>query len=95
MINLDLYKNRTIDFTIGGKLVKVNEPSFSTMQSFEQVAESGIDGLNQLILKIMNNNCSGVKFSLKEVESWNKSMINAIIQAIADDKALVDNDPKY
>ena len=41
----------------------------------------------------MNNNISGIEFTLEDVENWGKSTINAIIEAIADDKNLVENHP--
>ena len=94
MINLDLYRNRTIDFMINGELVKVNEPSYSALQEFESAGENGIDGIIKAIVKVLNNNSSAVKFTETEVKKWNKGMINAIIQSIADEKAVVDNNPK-
>ena len=93
MINLNKYMNRSIDFMIGKRLIKVNEPSFMIMKEFETINNQGIEGLNNLVLKIMNNNSSGVEFTLSEIESWNKSTINAIIQAIADEKSVTENDP--
>ena len=93
MINLNKYMNRTIDFKMGDKLIKVNEPSFLVMKEFENINSQGISGLNNLVLKIMNNNISGIEFTLEDVENWGKSTINAIIEAIADDKNLVENHP--
>lgn len=94
MINLDLYNNRTIDFVINGELVKVNEPSYAALQEFEKAGEEGMDGITRVVVKILNNNSSAVKFTEKEVKSWNKGKLNAVIAAIADEKAVVDNNPK-
>lgn len=93
MINLNRYINRSIDFMVGNRLVKVNEPSLLVMQEFENINKEGVKGINELVLKIMNNNSSGIEFTLEEVEGWGKSTINAILQAVADEKEITENNP--
>ena len=95
MINLDVFMEKTIDYMIGGKLVKVKEPTYDFMSKFAGIGtdENGMEMLYALLQKYLNNNVSGVKFTLSEVKSWNKAVIQAIINSIAEEKINSDNNP--
>lgn len=95
MINLDVFMEKTIDYMIGGRLVKVKEPTYDFMSKFAGIGtdENGMEMLYTLLQKYLNNNVSGVKFTLSEVKSWNKAVIQAIINSIAEEKINSDNNP--
>lgn len=94
MINLDIYMNKTIDFMIEGKLVKVKEPSYETIQSFSRINdESGVDEIFVILAKILNDNTSNIKFKEAQLRKYPKSVINAIIKAIANEKEEAESDP--
>lgn len=93
MINLDMYMNKTIDFMIEGKLVKVKEPSYETIQSFSNINEGSVDDIFVILTKILNDNTSNVKFKEAQLRKYPKGVINAIIKAIANEKEEAESDP--
>ena len=57
MINLDVFMEKTIDYMIGGKLVKVKEPTYDFMSKFAGIGtdENGMEMLYTLLQKYLNN----------------------------------------
>ena len=85
IINLDNYINRTVDFEINGKLVKVQEPTpkiYIRIAKYEQI-EDAVEIFQEqisIITEILNRNTSGVKFTEKEVENYPQSILNTVMQ---------------
>lgn len=95
VVNLNVYKDITIDFMLGDKLIKVKEPSYGLIQEFANVeeAEDRIDAIAEILVKVLNNNTSAVTFTKEEIKAWNKSLVDAVINEIATNKREIENAP--
>ncbi|MEG2908119.1 MAG: hypothetical protein RR945_02770 [Erysipelotrichaceae bacterium] len=70
-IDLSAYTNRTVDFMINGKLVKVQEMThrmYKEVIAYENGEEASLDTQRALVIKMLNNNSSGLKFCDKDIE---------------------------
>lgn len=86
MINIDQYMDKTIDFQIGGKLVKVQEPSVKMINKIAKTSNLPeneiIDAQIDLVQEILNNNTSSVKFKKSDIEALPVSAIGKILNVI-------------
>lgn len=102
MVNLDIILDETIDFTLNGETIKVRQPSVSVIKKVnkfqvEVAGKSDIDLIfntqTEVITEILNNNTSGKKFTVKQVEALPQKVQNVIIETVLNDIIKADNDP--
>ncbi len=87
VIDLDKYINRTIDFKINGKMVKVQEltPSlFKKVTEYEMTEDPKEIYSKQvdLVVEMLNRNTSAIKFTTEEIEKLPQSVVNKIYLSI-------------
>ncbi|SHI90012.1 hypothetical protein SAMN05444401_1728 [Clostridium amylolyticum] len=98
LIDLDKYINRTIDFKINGKMVKVQEltPSlFKKVSEYEMTEDPKEIYSKQvdLVVEMLNRNTSSVSFTVEEIEKLPQSVVNKIYISIVSFTKEPLNDP--
>lgn len=98
MVDLDFYTTRTIDFKLGGEMVRVQEPPaklIKKMTALEKIKdeEKLLDRQYEIVVDILNNNTSSKKFTKEMVENYPQSMINAIITEVTKLMGEIENSP--
>lgn len=98
IINLDNLINRTTSFTIDGELVKVQEISkkmFDEILEIENIEDTIQATQKQLefLVKALNRNTSGRKFTVKELENWPRAVLVFIWRTLIDRTLDIAIDP--
>lgn len=97
MINLDNYMDKTIDFMFRGELVKVNQATAKMVKkiaSLEKYQEGEIlDKQIEIVTDILNNNTSGKKFKVSDIENLPQRVINTIMKEFTNSIADTEEDP--
>lgn len=94
-IDLSAYANRTVDFLIDNKLIKVPEMShkqYKKVVDYENNSDTTLDMQRALVLELLNTNTSGVKFSDKDILGMPQGAVNRLYTEMASlpRKALTD-----
>lgn len=102
--NLDELMDKTIDFILFGELVRVQQPSVSMIKKINKfqmeavkINENNTDVIFasqcDITCSILNNNSSGKKFTVKQMESLPQNVHNKILSTILTSVLEDDNDP--
>lgn len=94
-IDLTAYANRTVDFLINGKLVKVPEMThaqYKKVLEYEDGDDNSLDKQRELVLEMLNRNTSNVKFKDKDILDLPQGAVMRIYQELVllPRKALTD-----
>lgn len=87
MIDLDILKERTIDFKLDGELIKVKEPTAKMVKkilSIENVKEDEkvYDETYKVVAEILNNNTSNKKFTADKLLNYPQSVTMKILEEL-------------
>lgn len=95
MVNLDLLMDKTMDFMIGGELIKVNEPSIGMVKRFSKIEdnEDGLESQINMVVEILNNNTSAKKFTRAQLDIFTPRILKAIINEVLGSIRDTDNNP--
>ncbi|KMT21597.1 hypothetical protein [Clostridium cylindrosporum] len=94
MINLDVLMEKTIDFTLKGKLIRVQQPTLKMIKKFAAIEkDADIDKQIEVITEILNNNSSNIKLEKSDIEELNQPALMAILEAITNNIKEADNNP--
>lgn len=102
--NLDELMDKTIDFILFGEMVRVQQPSVSVIKKISKfqteaanITENSTDAVfteqNNIICSILNNNSSGKKFTVKQIESLPQNVHSKILNTILISVFEAENDP--
>lgn len=98
MINLDEYLNQSVDIKINGEVVEVLQPTAKMTKEIsklegEMTEENYLDTKSKITLKILNNNSSGKKFTVNEIDQIPFKLQDLIIKRITSMVYEADKDP--
>lgn len=98
IIDLDKYIDRTIDFKINGKVVKVKEltPGLFKKVSDYEVTEDPREVYTkqvELVVEMLNRNNSNIVFNVEDIDKLPQSLVNKIYISIVQITKEPLNDP--
>lgn len=98
MINLDKYLNQSIDMKLNGEVISVLQPSAGMTKEISKMEneineENYLEIKSKVVHKLLNNNASGKKFTLEEVDKIPYKLQDLITKEISGMIYKAENDP--
>lgn len=95
--NIDAYLNQTLEFTIFGEEVRVNQPSVGIVKRIIRIAgditADTFEDIIELVVEALNNNVSGHSFTREKIETLSMPALTAVVQAISGQIVEAENHP--
>ena len=98
MLNLDKYLNQSVEIQIDGEVIEVLQPSAAMTKEISKLEneiteENYLEVKSKITYKLLNNNASGKKFSMDQIDIIPYKLQDLIAREITSMVYKAENDP--